>query len=110
MEDLERLLFNVSACSDGLKNSADSFVGALQSIKQASLQCESDLREKQTKAGETIEGLRSEIASLNDQRRALERQLQMLRDRIEREKRDFGREKDRLMKTMDEWLLAQPQP
>jgi uncharacterized coiled-coil DUF342 family protein len=106
--DLSKVIDQVGACADSLKHATDQYVNRLLATKDQSLKCDADLQAKQARAGEEADRLRAEINELNAERVRLERTLSTLKDRIETEKKNIGREKEKMRKSLDEWLAAQP--
>jgi len=90
--DLTKLIEYASACAASLKGAVDAYVSSLSKMKQQSLRCETELREKQGKANAEIERLRAEIQSLNSERAYAERSLALLKDQLESVRKSIARE------------------
>src|SRR5262249_41197306 len=107
MTELDQTIDNVGHCAVSLKTVLDQWVTTLLSMKEQSLKVERDLQQKEALALERISGLRSQIQQLDDERMRKERQLALVREKIEKEQRDIGRERERFRKLVDDTLAGQ---
>jgi predicted nucleic acid-binding Zn-ribbon protein len=106
MEDLNKVINDVSACAKSLKGSVDVYVSALVAMRERSLQCEAELAAKQATANEQIDALRRAIADLRLEEKQLTRQLELLRADIEKEKKQIGRERAKFRADLDSFMAS----
>jgi predicted nucleic acid-binding Zn-ribbon protein len=102
--DLTKLIEYAGACAASLKGAVDAYVNSLSKMKQQSLKCEADLREKQSKANAEIDRLRAEMKSLADEKAYLERTLSSLKDQQESVRKSIQREKSKMLGDLDAFL------
>jgi hypothetical protein len=96
MSDLEHLINNAVACANSVKLSADAYVKAMERLREASLKADADLKAKQAAADSAIAGLRSQLQDLTQDRVKAQRELELVRQQIEKERKEIGRERQKL--------------
>jgi chromosome segregation ATPase len=100
--EIDRLLTNAVACVDSIKLAGDTFVTALQGMKEAALKCEADLKAEREAADATIGGLRSQIQELKEVRHRAERELAMLQKQIKDDRRQAEYEMEMAQKRIED--------
>jgi hypothetical protein len=91
MSDLEHVIANAVACTNSLTFASTQYLKALETIREASIKCESDLAQKVNLANETIANLRTEIQHLREDKIKAEREVAMVIAEKEKELRKYNR-------------------
>jgi len=78
----------------------------MMKLKEASLKAEADFQHKQEHALEQIDRLRQELAALSQEKNQLDRQLELVREEIAKERKLIGREKQQFRDLIDETLAS----
>jgi predicted nucleic acid-binding Zn-ribbon protein len=101
MTALPTLITDAEVRATALKAAADNFVLWLNNMRNDIAKVEAELADKRRFADAEIARLRSQIDELKRDHASAERELAQVRAKIEHERKEIGRERANLLKTID---------
>jgi predicted nucleic acid-binding Zn-ribbon protein len=104
MTALPTLIIEAEKSVSAVKAAADNFLAWLKSNQDAALQWEADFQQKRHAADNEIGRLRASIQQLRSEHEKEERTLAAIRKEIEHERKEIGRHREALRRTIDDVL------
>jgi hypothetical protein len=102
MSELPRLMIDCETRASSVKGALDDLVNWLNSVRNDIAQAEADLVAKRRVADTAIAKLRAQIDERKKELASAELELRQVRRDLERERKEVGLEKQRLIRSLDE--------
>jgi hypothetical protein len=102
MSELPKLIVKAETSATAVKAADDDFVGWLNNVRNDITLCEQELAQKRRAADTEIAKLRASIDERKKELASAELELRQVRNDMERERKEVGLEKQRLIRSLDE--------
>jgi septal ring factor EnvC (AmiA/AmiB activator) len=102
MSELPRLIVDAESKATAAKAAMDDFVVWLSNVRNDIARCEQELADKRRVADTEIAKLRASIDERKRELASVELELRQVRRDLERERKEVGLEKQRLIRSLDE--------